>query len=163
MVNLTEDLALWFQLHKRSQWDWHKWVNTMGYFIEHLAVGTWLRNKGLERRDEIFLYCSSTQLSQLFKEPRTKETREMFFDLHGFSLFCYHCTVNCVFFVLAKALQGRKLCQCSVVNHLIFIWFYFWICLKNMLEVDLGWIFLGSRSSLIWIFFFFQTDKLNFF
>ena len=53
----------------------------MGYFIEHLAVGTWLRNKGLERRDEIFLYCSSTQLSQLFKEPRTKETREMFFDM----------------------------------------------------------------------------------
>ena len=156
MVNLTKDLALWFQLHKRSQWDWHKWVNTMGILSStwHLALGTWLRNKGLERRNDIFLYCSSTQLSQFFKEPRTKEMWERFFDLHGFSIFCYHCTANCVFFVLAKVQQGRKLSKCSIVSHLIFVEFYFWICLRNMLEVDLGCIFLGSRSSLILKFFF---------
>ena len=136
MVNLTKDLTLWFQLHKRSQWDWHKWVNTMG-----ISSSTWQLALGI---------LSSTQISQLFKEPRTKEIRERFFDRHGFSLFCYHCTVNCVFFILAKVLQGRKLSQCSIVNHFfffIFVWFYFWICLKNMLEVDFGWIFLGSCSS----------------
>ena len=48
------------------------------WVIEHLVVGTWLRSNGIERRDEIFLYCSSTQISQLFKEPRTKEMREVF-------------------------------------------------------------------------------------
>ena len=131
MVNLTKDLALWFQLHKCSQWDWPKWVNTMGYFIEHLAVGTWLRSKGLERRDEIFLCCLSTQISQLFKEPRTKEMRERFFNLHGFSLFCYHCTVNRVFFVLAKALQGRKLSQCSIVNHFLYLFGFILDLLKG--------------------------------
>ena len=69
-----------------------------------------------------------------------------------------------MFFVLAKVLQGRKLSKCSIVSHLIFVEFYFWIYLRNMLEVDLGCIFLGSRSSLILkFFFFFKTDKLIFF
>ena len=57
---ISFDMAMWFQSHKHSNWDWHKWVNTYnGYLIEHLA---WLfydsyfmgvQNKGSRSRIQL--------------------------------------------------------------------------------------------------------------
>ena len=78
--------------------------------------------------------------------------RERFFNLHGFSLFCYHYTVNHVFFVLAKALQGRKLSQCSIVNHFLYLFGFILDLLK------------GYTGSGFWLDFFGFTffSYLNF-
>ena len=164
MVNLTKNLTLWFQLHKRSQWDWHKWVNTMGILLSswHLVKKQRLRKK----RWDFSVLLKHTNLSVVQRAKNKINERKVFRPTWVLSiLLSLYCQLCFSFWLRC----------CKEENYLsALLLTIFYICLVlffDLLKEYAGsgfWLdFSGFMFFLHLIFFFvfcfFKTDKLNFF